>query len=151
MTVKEANSLKTCPFCGHVAILNTSTDGKYYWVSCSNDECDKCKSTKEEAINAWNKRYDEKSQSEIYDLKGVRNMADEEMKLREEAREIYEKATDTEMPKNKSTNDAWIPLFLSLLTMCNSSTPNIQLEKEVAYLSGKVDTLEKIIISKENR
>lgn len=59
MTVKEANSLKTCPFCGHVAILNTSTCGKYYWVSCSNDKCNECKSTKEEAINAWNKRYTE--------------------------------------------------------------------------------------------
>lgn len=56
MTVKEANSLKPCPFCGHVAILNKSTDGKYYWVSCSNDECNTCKSTKEEAIDVWNKR-----------------------------------------------------------------------------------------------
>ena len=48
MTLKEANSLKACPFCGHVAILNKSTDGNYYT----------CKSTKEEAIDAWNKRYD---------------------------------------------------------------------------------------------
>ena len=78
-------------------------------------------------------------------------MTDEEMKLCKEAREIYEKATGTEMPKNKSTNDTWLPLFLSLLTMVNSPTSNIQLEKEVSYLSGKVDTLEKIIVSKENR
>lgn len=78
-------------------------------------------------------------------------MTDEEMKLREEAREIYEKATGTEMPKNKSTNDTWLPLFLSLLMMSNNHAPNIQLEKEVSYLNGKVDALEKIIVSKENR
>ena len=76
-------------------------------------------------------------------------MTDEEIKLREEAREIYEKATGTEMPKNESKNDTWLPLFLSLLMMGNSHAPDIQLAKEVAYLSGKVDTLEKIIISKE--
>lgn len=57
MTVKEANSLKTCPFCGHVGILNKSTDRKYYWVSCTNDECRSSKLTEEEAINAWNTRY----------------------------------------------------------------------------------------------
>ena len=43
----------------------------------------------------------------------------------------------------------WAPLFLSMLAMSGSQTPNVQLEKEVAYLGGKVDTLEKIIIGKE--
>ena len=78
-------------------------------------------------------------------------MTDEEMKMREEVRELYEKTIGTEMPKNKSTNDTWLILFLLLLMTSNNHAPNIQLEKEVSYLSGKVDTLEKIIISKENR
>lgn len=51
--------------------------------------------------------------------------------------------------ERKSSNDLWIPLFLSMLAMSGSQTPNIQLEKEVAYLSGKVDTLEKIILEKK--
>ena len=50
--------------------------------------------------------------------------------------------------ENKS--DMWIPLFLLMFAMSGSQTPNIQLEKEVAYLGAKVDTLEKIIVSKEN-
>lgn len=50
--------------------------------------------------------------------------------------------------EHKPNNDLWLPLFLSMFAMSGSQTPNIQLEKEVAYLSGKVDTLEKIIVSK---
>lgn len=46
-------------------------------------------------------------------------------------------------------DDMWMPLFLSILAMLGNQTPNIQLEKEVSYLSGKVDTLEKIIVSKD--
>ena len=53
--------------------------------------------------------------------------------------------------ERKPNNDLWIPLFLSMFAMSGNQTPNIQLEKEVAYLSGKVDALEKIIVSKENR
>ena len=53
--------------------------------------------------------------------------------------------------ERKSNNDLWIPLFLSMFAMSGNQTPNIQLEKEVAYLRGKVDILEKIIVSKENR
>lgn len=48
----------------------------------------------------------------------------------------------------KSNNGLWLPLFLSMFAMSGSQSPNTQLEKEVAYLSGKVDTLEKIIVSK---
>lgn len=44
-----------------------------------------------------------------------------------------------------------MPLLLLMFAMSGNQTPNIQLEKEVSYLSGKVDTLEKIIVSKENR
>lgn len=50
--------------------------------------------------------------------------------------------------KRNPNNDLLIPLFLSMFAMSGSQAPNIQLEKEVAYLSGKVDTLEKIIVSK---
>jgi len=53
--------------------------------------------------------------------------------------------------ERKPNNDLWIPLFLSMFAMSGNQTPNIQLEKEVAYLRGKVDILEKIIVSKENR
>ena len=51
--------------------------------------------------------------------------------------------------ERKPNNDLWIPLFLSMFAMSGNQTPNIQLEKEVAYLRGKVDALEKIIVSKE--
>lgn len=145
MTVKEANALKPCPFCGHTAILNTSTDGKYYWVSCTNDECGSCKPTKEEAIDAWNKRYDEKSLSEIYNLKAARKMSDEEKE------KILESLNYKDENNEENKTDMWIALLLLTLAMSDNHTPNIQLEKEVSYLSGKVDTLEKIIVSKENR
>ena len=138
MTIKEANSLKPCPFCGHAAILNTSTDGKYYWASCTNDECSSCKPTKEEAIDAWNKRYDEKSLSER-----TEKIADEE--------KILEALNCKDENDEENKTDMWISLLLLTLAMSGSQAPNIQLEKEVSYLSGKVDTLEKIIASKENR
>jgi len=51
--------------------------------------------------------------------------------------------------ERKFKNDLWLPLFLSMFATSGNQAPNIQLEKEVAYLSGKVDTLEKIIIGKE--
>lgn len=144
MTIKEANSLKPCPFCGHTAILNTSTDGKYYWVSCTNDECNSnsCKPTKEEVIDAWNKRYDEKSLSETYYLKGARKMTDEEKE------KILESLNYKDENGEERKSNMWMPLFLLTLAMSGNQTPNIQLEKEVSYLSGKVDTLEKIIVSK---
>lgn len=50
--------------------------------------------------------------------------------------------------ERKPNNDLLIPLFLSMFAISGNQTPNIQLEKEVSYLSGKVDTLEKIIASK---
>lgn len=51
--------------------------------------------------------------------------------------------------ERKQNNDSWLPIFLTLFSMFNSQTPNIALEKEVAYLHGKVDTLEKIITERE--
>lgn len=50
--------------------------------------------------------------------------------------------------ERRPNNDLLLPLFLSMLAMSGSQAPNIQLEKEVSYLSGKVDSLEKIIVSK---
>lgn len=137
MTVKEANALKPCPFCGRTAKLYTSTDGKYYWVSCTNDECGSCKPTKEEAIDAWNKRYDEKLQFER-----TEKIADEEKE------KILESLNYKDENDEENKTDMWIPLFLLTFAMSGSQTPNIQLEKEVSYLSGKVDTLEKFIVSK---
>lgn len=39
-------------------------------------------------------------------------------------------------------------LYLDLLKIFSTTQPNVPLEKEVAYLQGKVDTLEKIIIGR---
>ena len=71
----------------------------------------------------------------------------------EEKRKILEvlNCKDENGEERKSNNDLWIPLFLSMFAMSGSQAPNIQLEKEVAYLGGKVDTLEKIIALRENR
>lgn len=142
MTIKEANSLKPCPFCGHKAVLNKSPDGKYYWVTCTGDECGSFKLTKEEAIDAWNKRYDEKSLSEIYNLKGARKMTDEEKE------KMFEALNYKDENGEECKSSMLMPLLLLMFAMSGNQTPNIQLEKEVSYLSGKVDTLEKIIASK---
>ena len=46
--------------------------------------------------------------------------------------------------KEKDT-DWWIPLFSAFLMNSGNSQSNIELEKKVSYLEGKVDTLEKIL------
>ena len=63
----------------------------------------------------------------------IRNLNDEERK------EFMNFKAENE----HKVGDMWIPLFTSILAMNNQ--PNIELEKKIAYLSGKVDTLEKII------
>lgn len=45
--------------------------------------------------------------------------------------------------KKGMVGDMWFPLFAAMLSMNNQ--PNIELEKKVAYLNGKVDTLETIV------
>ena len=45
--------------------------------------------------------------------------------------------------KSESTNNLWLPIFLTLLAFNTPS--NIPLEKEISYLQGKVNTLEKLI------
>ena len=43
--------------------------------------------------------------------------------------------------------DMILPLLMAVFS--NNNT-NVSLEKEVSYLSGKVDTLEKIVLNKNN-
>lgn len=55
------------------------------------------------------------------------------------------------MRKKKEENfdpSLWITLFTTMLTTSNNSS-NILLEKEVAYLHGKLDVLEKVILNEE--
>ena len=52
------------------------------------------------------------------------------------------------MRKKKEQNfdpSLWITLFTTMLTTSNNSS-NILLEKELAYLHGKIDVLEKVIL-----
>ena len=66
-------------------------------------------------------------------------------------KELMEKLFE-DMPKSfkekkEEPNDTFLPVLLSLL-LFSSSDKNIALdaiEKELAYLRGKVDTLEKIV------
>lgn len=43
--------------------------------------------------------------------------------------------------------DWWIPLFSAFLMSSGNSQSNIELEKKVSYLEGRVDTLEKMLLS----
>ena len=56
---------------------------------------------------------------------------------------IYRSECSMFEDKDKKINDMWLPLFMAMLTMGNQ--PDNRLEKEIAYLHGKVDTLEKIV------
>ena len=49
-----------------------------------------------------------------------------------------------------NNDQSWMPLFLSIFNMLNGNNSNVMLEKEVSYLQGKVDTLEKIVMKKED-
>ena len=55
-----------------------------------------------------------------------------------------------ETPKDKSVQDnsSYVQVMTMMLSMLNSSSNNIALEKEVSYLKGKVDTVEKILIGR---
>ena len=53
------------------------------------------------------------------------------------------------MRKKKEQNfdpSLWITLFTTMFTTSNNSS-NIVLEKQVAYLTGKLDVLEKVILN----
>ena len=66
----------------------------------------------------------------------------------EEKEKILEALNYKDENGEENKSSMWMPLLL-MFAMSGSQTPNIQLEKEVAYLSGKVDTLEKIILEKK--
>ena len=55
------------------------------------------------------------------------------------------------MNENKETKekdtDWWFPLFTFLLTNLGNNQSNVELEKKVSYLEGKIDTLEKMLLS----
>lgn len=48
---------------------------------------------------------------------------------------------------NVENSNLWAIAFLALFSMVN--VPNSNLEKEVSFLSGKVDTLEKIMLARK--
>lgn len=53
------------------------------------------------------------------------------------------------MRKKKEQNfdpGLWVTLFTTMFTINNNSS-NILLEKEIAYLRGKLDVLEKVILN----
>lgn len=55
------------------------------------------------------------------------------------------------MRKKKEQNfdpGLWVTLFTTMFTTSNNSS-NILLEKEVAYLHGKLDVLEKVMLNEE--
>ena len=55
------------------------------------------------------------------------------------------------MRKKKEENfdpSSWITLFTTMLATSNNSS-NILLEREVAYLHGKLDVLEKVILNEK--
>lgn len=66
----------------------------------------------------------------------------------EEKEKILEALNYKDENGEECKSSMWMPLLLLMFAMSGNQTPNIQLEKEVSYLSGKVDTLEKIIVSK---
>jgi len=36
----DSASLKPCPFCGAAAVKTLSSDGRSFWICCTNDSCD---------------------------------------------------------------------------------------------------------------
>ena len=56
--------------------------------------------------------------------------------------------TNEEVKETKSTALNNLEYFDVLIKMLCANQPNIPLEKEVSYLQGKVDTLEKLLLSR---
>ena len=52
--------LKPCPFCGSTAKMERTPINPYYYVICTNLECDatvgRFQPTEEEAVAVWNRR-----------------------------------------------------------------------------------------------
>ena len=87
-----------------------------------------------EILEKYSKRF--KKERKKHKRKEVKSMTDNE------------KAFDKYPKDKKGENNSWmIPLML--VALMGNSQPNMALEKEVAYLHGKVDTLEKIITERK--
>ena len=57
------------------------------------------------------------------------------------------KDVQAEAPQeNKGNFDMFLPLLTALFASNTNQSEHVALEKEVSYLHGKVDTLEKIIL-----
>ena len=55
---------------------------------------------------------------------------------------------DEEVKETKKTAPNNLEYFDVLIKMLSANQPNVPLEKEVSYLQGKVDTLEKMLLSR---
>ena len=53
--------------------------------------------------------------------------------------------------EDKSKDDLWWKPFPLLFTFANQSQNNTLLEKEVAYMRGRLDVLEKIVMESEKK
>ena len=59
-----ANELKPCPFCGGEPTVSYDADDKWFLIECLNDDCPfivqgQWHLDMEEAIEAWNRRYED--------------------------------------------------------------------------------------------
>jgi len=56
--------------------------------------------------------------------------------------------TNEEVKETKKAAPNNLEYFDVLIKMLSANQPNVPLEKEVSYLQGKVDTLEKLLLSR---
>lgn len=65
---------------------------------------------------------------------------------------MFEGIKDEDEKREQSyRNDLWMPLFLSLFSNMKTPYSSPDTEQEIAYLHGKVDTLEDIVIADHKR
>lgn len=59
--------------------------------------------------------------------------------------------TPSSNDEDKNKDDLWWKLFPLLFTFANQPQNNVILEKEVAYMRGRLDVLEKVVIESKKR
>lgn len=59
--------------------------------------------------------------------------------------------TSSSNNEDKSKDDLWWKLFPLLFTFANQPQNNVILEKEVAYMRGRLDVLEKIVMESKRK